>query len=663
MNATREIFWNIGQEMVVLMYLLALLSVVGLVQGFRQRLAIWRKGKSLDRFDHPAERFSSFIADALSQRKVSRDGEGGLAHAILFWSFLLLFVGTLLVMVQIDLLAPLFHVNLLKGSFYLFFSLFLDLAGLLAMLALVLLAARRYIIRPPSLESRPADAILHLLLFAILLTGFMTEGCRMAVTEMRDNPMLALWSPGGYFFAQLFTSLGERQVKVAHTFLWWGHLLLGLGCIAVVPRTKLRHLVTTGGNSFFEPHEPKGSLPPVDLEDYTQERFGLTLTGDLSWKDIYDADACTRCGRCQERCPAYLTGKPLSPQKVISQIGELAESSQERGLIDVVTRDALWACTTCGACEEICPAGIEHVSKIVGMRRSLVLMSGEFPGEEARIGCEGIEINGNPFGLSGSRRGDWAQGLPVSLDDGKKEIDILYFTGCFASFDPRHRKVAESFVRICSAAGIRVGILGNAERCCGEPARKLGNEYLYRMMAESNIAAFRASGALRLVTACPHCFNTLVRDYRELGFEVPVEHHSTFIAGLIAKGRLRLKPEFFSATFHDSCYLARYRDIVEEPRFVLGAAGVKVLEMARYGSEGFCCGGGGGRILVEERLGRQIADVRTEMARATGTSTLVTACPFCLTMLEESFSRNAAESGSPGVYDLAEIVAAVIDRQ
>lgn len=661
MEATREIYWNIGHGMVALMYLLSMVAVVVMGHGFRERLALWRKGKPLERFDHPRQRVAHFIADTLSQRKVLKAMQGGLPHGLLFWGFLLLFIGTVLVMLQADLLAPFFSVNLLSGDFYRLYSLVLDLAGLIAMLALAALAVRRFIIRPPGLESTPADALIPLLLFAILFTGFLVEGARMAVTELLNNPALAAWSPVGAVFARIFSGMDDQVVKGAHKALWLIHLLFGLAFLAIIPRTKLRHLATTSGNSLFESHEPKGTYTSIDLDNENIEQFGASAIGDLSWKDLFDTDACMQCGRCQQRCPAYLTGKPLSPMKVITGIGELAASEKGSGLIEKVSREAIWSCTTCRACEEVCPASIEHIGKIVEMRRSLALMEGEFPGDEARRACEAIEVNGNPFGLSGAARGDWAKSLPVSVVKGKCEADILYFTGCYASYDPRNRKVAESFVRICEAAGVTVAILGGAERCCGEPARKLGNEYLYRMVADSNIEAIRASKARRVVTACPHCFNTLARDYGELGFDLPVEHHSTFIARLIDVGNLKLKPERFAATFHDSCYLARYQDIVDEPRALLCAAGGELKEMEAFGKSGFCCGAGGGRILTEEKLGTPIVDERLRQASQTGVSMLVSACPFCLSMFEDGLKRSR-DSKPPKPFDLAEIVAQRIER-
>ncbi|HWR01667.1 MAG TPA: (Fe-S)-binding protein [Chlorobaculum sp.] len=656
METTREIFWNVGHGVVPVMYLLALAAAIGMAQGFRQRFRIWMQGKPRERFDRPAQRLGSFFIDTFSQRKVLRVRDGGLPHAIFFWAFLLLFVGTMLVMLQADLLTPLFRVNMLSGAFYRVFSLVLDLAGLAALLTLAALCIRRFLIRPPGLISTVDDRRIHVLLFAILITGFLIEGCRMAVTEMHDNRVLALWSPVGYLIAQLFAPMGDGAVRILHKGLWWVHLFLGVGFIAAIPRTKLRHIVTTSSNSFLESHEPMGTMAPIDLDDETIVRFGASVVGDLTWKDLFDSDACTLCKRCQDRCPAYYTGKPLSPMNVVKQIGTLAESFSKLNLIDTISRDVIWSCTTCGACEDICPAGIEPIGKIIEMRRNLVLMDGEFPGGEVRRAVDGIELNGNPFGLSYSSRGDWAEALPVSIMSDTSDADILYFTGCYASFDPRNRQVAESFVRICIAAGIRVGILGGEERCCGEPSRKLGNEYLFRMTAEHNIKAFGRYKIKRIVTACPHCFNTLGRDYRDFGFDVHVEHHSTFIHRLIVEKRLKLTPEPFGFTYHDSCYLGRYRDIYAEPRSVLRAAGGQLVEMERSERESFCCGAGGGRILADEKPGRRINDERIRMATQTGMSTLVSSCPFCLSMFEDGIRSNG-QAKMLKALDLAEIVA------
>lgn len=498
MEASREIYWNIGHGVILIMYLLTIAALALMATGFRKRMLIWRQGKPLDRFDRFDERFALMLRNIFTQKKVLRVRDGGLFHALFFWSFLVLFAGTIAVMLQTDIITPLLKRNLLSGVVYKVFSLLLDCAGLLAILMLGGLFIRRFVIKPAGLKTTAENYRIHLLLFAILITGFLIEGVRMAATELHDNPELAIYSPVGLLLANLFTGLSSDLQRTLHKTLWFVHLLLGLGFIALIPRTKLRHIFTTGGNSFLAPLDAKGTLGAIDLEDDMIEQFGTATIADLSWKDLFDTDACTSCKRCQDRCPAYQTGKPLSPMTIIRQLGELAEISPKSDLIKSVTSEALWACTTCGACEDICPANIEHVSKIIGMRRHLTLMEGVFPGDEVRTATSNIETHRNPFGLANASRGDWTKGLPVCIMEKDSNVDILYFAGCYASFDSRNREVARNFIRICSAAGIKAGTLGQEEQCCGEPLRKLGNEYLYQMTARENIEKIRRYGSKKL---------------------------------------------------------------------------------------------------------------------------------------------------------------------
>jgi Fe-S oxidoreductase len=449
----------------------------------------------------------------------------------------------------------------------------------------------------------------------------------------------------------------EASLRTLHQVFWWIHFAFVLAFFCAIPYSKLRHIITTSANAYFAPLEPKGAIDTINLEDETCEQFGAAKVGDLTWKDIFDADACTSCKRCQDRCPAHVTDKPLSPMRVVQQIGEIAAAGPDAGLVDPIGTDAIWACTTCRACQDICPANNEHVNKIIQLRRNLTLMEGAFPGDEVKTAINNIEVNGNPFGLAFAARGEWAAELPVTLLESGEEADILYFVGCYASFDRRNREVATNFINICTAAGVKVGILGKEEKCCGEPARKLGNEYLYQMQAVENIELIKGYNVKRIVTTCPHCFNTLSRDYRDLGLDLPVEHYTTFLAGLLAAGRLHLKPEPFVATYHDSCYLGRYMDIIEQPRSIIAAAGGRIQEMDKSGYDSFCCSAGGGRMLAEEKIGTKISEKRVAMACDTGAPLLVSNCPFCLTMFEDGIKTGGAE-GALVVKDLAEIVAA-----
>jgi len=494
---------------------------------------------------------------------------------------------------------------------------------------------------------------MHALLFVILITGFVIEGARMAVTEL--GTPLAPWSPIGLIVANLLAPMGEESLRGLHKITWWFHLLLVMGFIVSIPFTKFRHIFTTSVNRFFDDRGDVGKLVSLDLEDEEAESFGAVTLGDYTWKDIFDADACTLCKRCQDRCPAYTTDKPLSPMKIVNQIGELAFSGKEDGLVETFGKDAIWACTTCRACQDICPAGIEHVNKIIDVRRNMVLMEGEFPGEEVMTAMEHTEVNGNPLGLGYASRGDWAEELDVAVMAEDSKVDVLYFVGCYGSFDKRNIKVAKSFIALCKEAGIKVGILGKEEKCCGEPMRKMGNEYLYQTMAMENIETIKGYGVTKIVTTCPHCFNTLAKDYKDMEFDVEVVPHAVFLDDLVRQGKLVLDGEDISCTYHDSCYLGRHNDIYDAPRNVISAMGGTIVEMEKNRDQAFCCSAGGGRILADENIGTRISVKRAEMAAATGTDLLLSNCPFCLTMFEDGV-KGAELEGALQPRDIAEVM-------
>jgi Fe-S oxidoreductase/nitrate reductase gamma subunit len=669
---TREIYWNVGHGITTLlpMYLLTFAAIAVLVNAGIKRVKVYKQGQSLDRLDQMPNRILNLAKSVLLQSKVLRVKGPGRAHGLFFWGFFLLFLGTCLIVIQADFTDLFFGVKFLKGNFYLFFSVVLDIAGLVAIVMLGGLLVRRYIVRPEGLETKKDDALMHGLLLAILVSGFVIEGARMAVTEM--GTPLALWSPLGLLFAKGLASFGEESLRSIHRLTWWFHLLLVMAFIVAIPFTKFRHIFTTSLNYLFEDLGQTGKLVSLNLEDEEAESFGVANVKDLTWKDIFDTDACTQCKRCQDRCPAHATDKPLSPMKVVNDIGEVAFTNPEANLIEACDKDAIWSCTTCRACQEICPASIEHVNKIVDMRRNMVLMEGEFPGEEVMAAMEQTEVNGNPLGLGYASRGDWAEGLPVVVMDDTKEdflditsnrrpyepqeVDILYFVGCYASFDKRNIKIARAFVQLCQAAGVKVGILGKEEKCCGEPMRKMGNEYLYQSLAIENIETIKSYGIKQVVTSCPHCFNTLSKDYQDLGFDVPVENYTTYLERLIKEGRLTLKSEGLTCTYHDSCYLGRHNDIYDAPRALIKAAGGEIVEMDKSRSEAFCCSAGGGRIMAEEKMGERINVRRVGMAAATGAQTLLSNCPFCLTMFEDGV-KGADLEGMVLPKDIAEILA------
>jgi Fe-S oxidoreductase/nitrate reductase gamma subunit len=658
MEFTREIYWNVGHGAATLvpMYLLVIVALAILIYGFRQRIEVYRQGLPLNRTDSLGERIIGMLKNVLLQKKVTRVAWPGLLHGLFFWGFFLLLIGTTLIVVQADFTDLFFDYRFLTGTFYKLFSVTLDIAGLVAILMLAGLLVRRYILRPEGLVTKPDDAIMHGLLLTILITGFLIEGARMAVTE--TGTPLAPWSPVGMAVAGVLSAAGEGALLTVHKLTWWFHLLLVMAFIALIPFTKFRHILTTSANYLFTDRGPKGKLVKLDLENEESETFGATSLKEMTWKDIFDADACTLCKRCQDRCPAYTTGKPLSPMKVVNQLGEAAFTAPDSQLIELIGKDVLWSCTTCRACQEICPAAIEHVGKIVELRRSMVLMEGEFPGEEVMAAMEATEVNGNPLGIGYASRGDWAEGLGVKMVGEDADVDILYFVGCYASFDKRNVAVARSFVKLCQAAGLSVGILGKEEKCCGEPMRKMGNEYLFQTLAAEMVELINGSGVKKVVTTCPHCYNTLVKDYRDFGLEVEVEveAYTVFLERLLKEGRLKIQAADLNCTYHDSCYLGRHNDIYEAPRNLILAAGGRIAEMERNRDEAFCCSAGGGRIMAEEKIGERINIRRVQMAAATGTDMLVSNCPFCLTMFEDGV-KGAGVEESLRPRDIAEILA------
>ena len=656
MEFSREIYWNVGHEVSTLlpMYLLTIASIAILVSAFMKRVKVYKQGQSVDRLDQLPVRILNLIKNVLLQSKVLWVKGPGLAHGLFFWGFFLLFLGTCLIVVQADFTDLLFDVKFLKGNFYLFFSVVLDMAGLVAVLMLGGLFVRRYFVRPEGLETSKDDAIMHGLLFAILISGFVIEGARMAVTELGTS--LSYWSPVGLAFAKGMAGLGEESLRSVHSLTWWFHLLLVMTFIVLIPFTKFRHIFTTSLNYLFEDLGPTGKLVSLDMEDEEAESFGASAITDLTWKDIFDTDACTQCKRCQDLCPAHNTDKPLSPMKIVNKIGEVAFENPEGNLIEACDKDAVWSCTTCLACQDICPASIEHVKKIVDMRRNMVLMEGEFPGEEVMTAMEQTEVNGNPLGLGYASRGDWAEEMGIKPLSEDPDVDILYFVGCYASFDKRNIKIAKSFVALCQAAGIKVGILGKEEKCCGEPMRKMGNEYLYQSLALENVELIKGYNVKKVVTTCPHCFNTLAKDYRDFGFEIEVESYTVFLEDLLKTDKLKVNAEELHCTYHDSCYLGRHNDIYDAPRSLIKAAGGQIAEMDKNRAQAFCCSAGGGRIMAEEKLGDRINIKRVEMAVETGAPTLLSNCPFCLTMFEDGV-KGADVEDKLNTKDIAEVLA------
>ncbi len=657
MTPTREVYWNINH--IWLMYVLFLPALLVFTYGVHRRYRLWRFGRPEARFDAPLLRLKGMFVYALGQARLWRNPYAGIFHLLFFSGFVILFIGTLVVMLHED-----FGLRLMQGSFYLYFqSLALDIFGLLATLGIVMAALRRWIMKPAGLNNLWQDAAILGSLFLILITGFAIEGLRIVVTH---DPW-ANWSPVGLTAGKFLAALLPLSALAPlHASLWWFHLVVVLALMAWLPYSKLLHLFTATVNIYFRSLEPKGAmLKPIDLQ---AETYGVNRIDQYTWKDLLDLDACTECGRCQDACPAFAAGKPLSPKALILDLRDHLHASNSNGRVaadesasnssligNVIAEETLWSCTTCMACMEACPVFIEQVPKIVDMRRQLVMEEGRLPGVMEQA-LRNLETRGQPFtGLSGTRL-DWCDGLDVKILSDNQQTECLYWVGCSTSLNSRQQKTARAFARLLQRANVDFAILGDKECCSGDPARRIGNEYLFDLVARRNVEMLRSLKFKKIVTTCPHCFNTLKNEYPRLGGHFEVVHHSQILSELVAAGRLKPSQKIDEAvTYHDPCYLGRYNDVVEEPRKIVAAATHRTTEMAQSRKNSFCCGAGGGLMWAEEPSGKRINHERARQVLETGAEVLTVACPFCMTMMEDGL-KSCAGDRQVKVLDIAELL-------
>lgn len=634
-----------------------ILAVLGIAA-----LGTWRKvrriavGAPEDRSGDLRQRFGEVWRGVIAHRKVLRERPEGLHHLYLFAAFAGMIV--LIVGVQVAFRLP----GVLAGPL----SLAVEILGLLGFYGTLRLYRRRYMQKPDRLDDRPEDRWALLALLAIFATGLLLTAVRIGATGGLWN----LWHPVGFALSLPFQLLPAAAAAWLVAVLWRVHLFLVLATLASVPFGKLSHALFGAANIFFQNLGPRGAFRPVDIEN--SEVYGVGQVERFTWKQLLDLEACVRCGRCQAKCPAFATEKTLNPKKVIQDLkahwvakvpairAGQAEAFEEP-MIDGsgVQQSDLWACTTCRACMEACPMAIEHVDKIVDMRRHLVLMEGQMPAELVTLN-KNVENNFNPWGVGWSARNDWMKrrgvSAPVLPEQDNPEFDVLLWVGCAGAYDDRYQRVMASVVRLLEKAGVRFGILGTQEKCCGDPARSSGNEYLYQSLVAENIAAMDALGVKTILAPCPHCAKTLAKEYPQFGGNYRVVHHAEFLLGLVAQGRLKpVRDVPARITLHDSCYLSRYAGTVEEPRELLRAVGgIELVEMERCREDNFCCGAGGGRMWMEEESPR-INNVRAQQALATGAGVIGSACPFCLTMLGDGVKAHKREDDVQ-VLDIAEIL-------
>jgi Fe-S oxidoreductase len=685
-QVTRPIFWNVPIEFQVLLYILLLALAAFYAYTALRWYRIVRLGTSEDRFDQPLRRLWLVVRDAIGQGFVVRESWGWM-HYAMYVGFIGLFIGTTIVAINSDVraLLRLFGLDLYfyYGDFYLLFKAAMDTFFVLLIVGTLAAAGRRWFFSPGVLAQPAPDKLNEnwenqlgywfaaLMIALVALTGLMLEGARINA----ERPPFMEWAYIGRQLAQLEAEFGAGITF--HRYLWLVHMLLVYVLLFSFAFSKLRHIFFAPVNLFFRALDPRGRLTPItDFEN--AETFGVSRVEQYTWKQLLDMASCLECGRCTINCPTVATGKALNPKHLViaqrehllrrapdllrarSATNQARDEGGEDMVATVATEPVIWGCTTCGWCEEGCPVGIGHIQRIVDMRRYLVLMESRFP-QEATAAFKGIEVQGNPWGLAQAKRADWASGLDVPLMSelgDSRAVEVLYWVGCAGSYDERNQRVSRAFAGLLRQAGVRFAILGTEEACTGDPARRLGNEYLYAAMATQNIETLNRYKPRRIVTQCPHCFNNLKNEYPDFGGNFEVIHEAEFLDELVKAGRLKLNQEIRRRiTYHDPCYMARHNRKWQGARAALGAIpGVTLTDVEQCKHRTFCCGAGGGGFWKEEREGTRINQKRFEQLTHAKPNTLAVGCPFCMTMMEDAVKSRALEE-EIAVRDLAEIVA------
>lgn len=690
-NEGRQVFWN-AESFEPFLFLFTAIAVAIFAYGVYKRWKLWKAmGKDEIRVDELPARIKALIMNALLQVKTWKDAYPGIMHGCIFFGFFVLIFGAAFDAGEFHITEPLFSWAFLRGSFYLGFSFLMDLFGLLVLIGVLMAAFRRYIQKPDRLgykgtsDNTSDDAIALLLIGGIIVTGFIIEALRIHATKDAATGY-ASWETAsfvGWTLANLISGMDVNTAKSLHKLSWWTHTFIALGFIAYIPYSRLLHIITTSANHFFVSLKPTGYVEPIrDIEN--QESFGVSKLEEFTWKQIFDSDACTKCGRCQDGCPAYLTGKHLSPKKLVQDIkthwlekaplaltkavvpaaegaeaapAEAAEGAAPEKMLagDVVDLHAVWDCTNCMYCMENCSASIEHIQKIIDMRRYKVLTEADFA-PELQLTYRNMENNSNPWGIGAHMRGDWAKELGVKTLAEDPSVEYLFYVGCSGSFDDRGKKISVAFAKILQAAGVSFGILGTEEGCCGDSAMRGGNDYLFQSQAQANIEIMNGYGVKKIIAICPHGYNCIKKDYPNFGGNYEVYHHTEIIADLIAKGKIKFTQKLDGTyTYHDSCFLGRYNKVYDQPRSILNAiSGVNVVEMERNFAKSFCCGAGGARMWMEEH-GDRINNARTDQAIAVNAGTVAVGCPFCLTMISDGI-KDRQKTETMVALDIAEIV-------
>jgi Fe-S oxidoreductase/nitrate reductase gamma subunit len=672
-EVTREVFENIPSAWRLAFY--TIVPIAFLYGGvlFSQRMKNWERGapdKRATTTKNVGRRMRDFRAGVYMQT-LMRDPAAGIMHSLIYFSFLVLLAVTTVLEVNHQMPE---NAKFLHGDVYRGYSFVGDLAGLTLFIGVMWAIVRRYVQRPYRIriKSKPEHAIILGTILAITVTGFGAEAWRIA---LEGRPDFERWSFIGYPLATLIEDTGN--LAGAHQAWWIAHVVTFILFLVILPVTMLRHIFTSPLNMYLRDRErPKGAMKAMpNLMETELETFGASTVEDFTWKQLLDTDACTMCGRCTAVCPAHATGKSLDPREIVLKAGEVMARTGTpavsppigmdpeitvgaNSLFERITPEEIWACTSCKACDENCPVNIEILDKILDMRRYLSLMESNFPTELGNA-YRSMENSGNPWGMSQSDRAAWTSkvdDVPIVEPGEAFDHEYLYWVGCAGSFDDKNQKVTIAMAKLLKRAGLDFAILGPHENCNGDPARRSGNEYIFQMLALQNVEILNGMGVKKIITQCPHCFNTLLNEYPQLGGHFEVVHHSQLLEWLVETGQLDLTGAQLEerVVYHDSCYLGRHNDVYMAPRKVIGTlGGVEVVEAGRNGVKGMCCGAGGARMWMEETVGKKVNDDRAEELIATGASRIAVACPFCYIMIDDGVKGAGKDDDEVRVADIS----------
>ena len=684
----REVFAGIPTALVVAFYTVIPMMLIWGSLRFADRIRNWERGAP-DRRKTTPKNVKRRLADYRSgvyMRTLLRDSAAGLMHSMIYFGFLVLLGVTTVLEIDHQMPEPL---KFLHGDVYRGYALVGDVAGVVFTGGVIWAILRRYVQRPYRIriKTKPEHALILGVLLAIGITGFGAEMFRIAQGQAAGvNLDHEKWSVVGYPLAQLVNDASPSTLTTWHQGWWVAHVLTFIVFLAILPITMLRHMFTSPLNMYLKDRErPKGAMKAMpNLTETSLESFGVNLIEEFTWKQLLDLDACTMCGRCTSVCPAHATGKPLDPREIVLKSGEVMAATgipqvspplgvvseitvSANSLFERVTPEEVWACTSCKACDEICPVNIEILDKILDMRRYLSLMESNFPTELGNA-YRSMENSGNPWGMSQADRGDWAEkfeGIEILDGSSPLEAEYLYWVGCAGSFDDKNKKVTQAMAQLLQRSGISFSILGPAEMCTGDPARRSGNEYIFQMLAMQNIETLNGMGVKKIITQCPHCFNTLANEYPQMGGNYEVVHHSQFLEFLIDSGKLDLSNARLEerVVYHDSCYLGRHNDVYMAPRKVIGSlGGIEIVEASRNGTQGMCCGAGGGRMWMEESTGKQINVDRSQELLRTGATKIAVACPFCYIMIDDGVKSQGVTEDEVKVADISMHILEALER-